>query len=268
MRKKFLTMFLAGAMALSITACGGKETEETNNTPNQPTLEQGVEENVTNDNQQETVVENEQVVENTDEEVLEGDAPLDDDVDSGTSGNETIDLTNTTELNIAEKWGKTLNLPVYTFAFFTDDVEAGSNENVGYYRALNDYDEVYSLKIEHKTGQAHNAEEAYAQILEDSEDMKTYKHSGTDESKYSDIEIIGDATSSRIILASTCNVWVNGDSRQIQDLYYIYDADAACIYEVEITISKNAVLYGEDVMERSTADYRKQLREAVIALAN
>ncbi len=31
MRKKLLTMFLAGAMMLSITACGGKETEETTN---------------------------------------------------------------------------------------------------------------------------------------------------------------------------------------------------------------------------------------------
>ena len=30
MRKKFLTMFLVCAMALSITACGGKETEEAN----------------------------------------------------------------------------------------------------------------------------------------------------------------------------------------------------------------------------------------------
>ena len=43
MRKKFLTMVLAGAMVLSITACGGKETEETNNAPNQPTVEQDME---------------------------------------------------------------------------------------------------------------------------------------------------------------------------------------------------------------------------------
>ena len=49
MRKKFLTMFLVGAMALSITACGGKETEEASNTPSQPTVEQNVEENVANE---------------------------------------------------------------------------------------------------------------------------------------------------------------------------------------------------------------------------
>lgn len=267
MRKKFLTMFLVGAMALSITACGGKEAEEASNTPSQPTVEQNVEENVTNDNQQETVVENEEVVENTEEEVLEGDAPLDDDVDSGTTGKETIDLTNTTEINIAEKWGKTLKLPVYTFAFFTDD-GYGDNANYGYYRALNDYDEVYSLKIEHRAKLVNNGEEAYAHILEESEELKTYTHSGTDQSKFSDIQIIGDATSGRIVLAATSTIWVNGDSLETRDYYCIYDADTTCIYELELAIAKNAALYGEDVLERSTAVYREQLREAVIALAN
>ena len=101
MRKKFLTMFLVGAMALSITACGGKETEEASNTPSQPTVEQNVEENVANDNQQETVV--------------EGDAPIDDDVNY--EDGEIIDLTNTSVLNVTEKLGNTLNLPVYKFAY-------------------------------------------------------------------------------------------------------------------------------------------------------
>lgn len=239
MKKKFLTMLFVGAMAMSLTACGGKE----------------------------TVVENEEVVQNADGAVLEGDAPLNDDVDSGTTGKETIDLTNMTELNIAEKWGKTLNLPVYTFAFFTDE-GYGDNSYYGYYRALNDYDEVYSLKIEHKSKLVNNGEEAYTYILEESEELKTYKHFGTDQSWFSDIQIIGDATSDKIVLAATSTIWVNGDSLETRDFYYIYDAATTCIYELDLAIAKNAALYGEDVLERSAATYREAFRSAVIALAN
>ena len=262
MRKKFLTMFLVCAMALSITACGGKETEEASNTPSQPTVEQNVEENVANDNQQETVVENEEVVENTDEEVLEGDAPIEEGDgeinDDANRGVETIDLTNTTIYNVAEKFNATIELPVFTFAYFEDTTY------YGYYKAYNvdgsNVYEVYSFKVGAKK-KGVSAAEAYTYITEQYNEMNS---SGN----YLSVEMAGTESSSHIVVAGINNTTVNGSSLEIIDVYYIYDPATQNVYGLDVAISKDSELFGEDIMEKSAASYREELRSAVMALAN
>lgn len=248
MRKRFLTMFLVGAMALSITACGGKETEETSNTPNQPTVEQSVEENVTNDNQQETVVEGDAPIEG-------GDGEINDDANRGV---ETIDLTNTTIYNVAEKFNATIELPVFTFAYFEDTTY------YGYYKANNidgsNVYENYSFKVGAKK-KGVSAAEAYTYITEQYNEMNS---SG----KYLSVEMAGTESSSYIVVAGINNTTVNGSSLEVIDVYYIYDPATQNVYGLDVAISKNAELFGDDILEKSAASYREELCSAVMALAN
>lgn len=254
MRKKFLTMFLVGAMALSITACGGKEAEEASNTPSQPTVEQNVEENVTNDNQQETVVEN------TDEEVLEGDAPIEegdgeinDDADRGV---ETIDLTNTTIYNVAEKFGTTIELPVFTFAYFEE------TDAYGYYKANNIAEDGTVYETYYLSINCAKKNISPADVSAKLDYYSTDYGSDYEENRY------GNVDSNYIVSHFSSSVITNGDILVVKDEYYIYDASTSSIYKIHLEVNKNASLYGEDVMEKSTADYREQFREAVVALAN
>ena len=271
MRKKVFTMLLVSIMALNVTACGGKETEEVNNTVNQPVVEQNVEEKETTVSEQETVVETEEtvqkeaVIENTGNEVvegdapIEGDAPLDDDVDSGTTGNETIDLTNTTILNVGEKFGATIELPVFTFAYYEDTIY------YGYYKTNNVTDdnkvyEVYSLKIGNKKKNI-SATEANTYIAEQCAEM-----SSTD--NYLKVETAGTESSNYIVAGGINKIKENGSSLEIIDVYYIYDPATACVYELNVAIAKDSAMFGADVMEKSTATYREELFNAVLALAN
>ena len=262
-------------MVLSITACGGKETEEANSTSSQPNVEQNVEETVAVDNQQETVVENEEVVENIDEvveyeevvenideEILEGDAPIEEGDgeinDDANRGVETIDLTNTTIYNVAEKFNATIELPVFTFAYFEDTTY------YGYYKANNidgsNVYEVYSFKVGAKK-KGMSAAEAYTYITEQYNEMNS---SGN----YVSVEMAGTESSSHIVVAGINNTTVNGSSLEIIDVYYIYDPATQNVYGLDVAISKDAELFGDDILEKTAATYREELRSAVMALAN
>lgn len=241
MKKRNLLMIVVSlVLVMALVGCGNESTENTNDTV------------VENTQEQESVVED---VKDTQEPegVIEGDAPIDDDVDSGLSG-ESLDLSNTTVLNVAEKFGTSIELPVFTFAYFEDTTY------YGYYKANNISEddvinEVYSLKIGSKK-KGVDATEAYNFISEKYNEMNA---SG----KYSNVEVVGNN-----ILVSTSNTTVNGTSLEIIDTYYVYDAASSNVYQIDVAISKNSALYGENVLEKSTADYREQLRDAVIALAN
>lgn len=240
MRKKFLTMFLVGAMALSITACGGKETEEASNTPSQPTVEQNVEENVANDNQQETVV--------------EGDAPIDDDVNY--EDGEIIDLTNTSVLNVTEKLGNTLNLPVYKFAYSEENAYGisyiANNVDEG-----GKYLEFYQLSV--TLGKENiSPADAYAKMESYSTDY------GSDYVK----TVNGDENSAYIVMSLCSQEKVDGTVKKIDDVYFVYDSSVSAIYELELRINKDAEVFGADIMEKSTATYREELSNTLMALAN
>jgi len=224
MKKKFLAMLFIGVMAMSITACGEKET----------------------------------VVENVDEVVLEGDAPLDDDVDSGTTGKETIDLTNTTILNIGESNGYTLNMPVYTFAYSETNPYGISYiaQNVD----GNNFYESYVLSFSDYSN-ADNAEEAL-DFME--REMNSYV--GYDDVEK--VEIKGDVNSDYIILYAYSAPRDNGTEKNIQDVYYVYDATGTNIYRIKLNIAKDSVMYGADVLEKSTEAYRQEFLNAMITLAN
>ena len=257
MRKKFLTMFLVGAMVLSITACGGKETEEASNTPSQPTVEQDVEENVANDNQQETVVEN------TDEEVLEGDAPIEEGDgeinDDANRGVETIDLTNTTIYNVAENFNATIELPVFTFAYSETDPYGGISyiaRNVD----GNNFYETYVLSFSDYSN-ADNAEAAYAYMEKQLNDYVT-------DENYEVAEIKGDVSTNFIVMYAYSAHRDNGTEKFIQDIYYVYDAAGTDIYMIKLNVAKDSAIFGTDVLEKSTATYRQEFLNAVLALVD
>lgn len=249
MRKRFLTMFLVGAMALSITACGGKETEETSNTPNQPTVEQSVEENVTNDNQQETVVEGDAPIEG-------GDGEINDDANRGV---ETIDLTNTTIYNVAENFSTTIELPVFTFAYSETDAYGGISyiaRNVD----GNNFYESYVLRFSDYSN-ADNAEEAYAYMEKQLNDYVT-------DENYEVAEIKGDVSTNFIVMYAYSAHRDNGTEKFIQDIYYVYDAAGTDIYMIKLNVAKDSAIFGTDVLEKSTETYRQEFLNAVLALVN
>ena len=57
-------------------------------------------------------------------------------------------------------------------------------------------------------------------------------------------------------------------AEEIEDVYFVYDSAASAIYALKLSINKDAELFGKDIMEKSAASYREELRSAVMALAN
>ena len=263
MRKKIFGLLLVSVMVSSITACGGKETEESNSTPSQQTVTQSVEENVSDEKQVESVEQNADVAENTNEvgEVIEGDAPIDETVDSGLSGNETIDLTNTTMINIGEQAGFNIEVPVFTFAY--SEVKAGALGNTVAYLANNSegdyYYEAYSLVIvPEKTGTSPADSLARFEKYKADEETKGYEY----------VDIIGDADSKYILYCRVGQKSPNGTILCVRDDYYIYDSTTCNTYKVTLRVNKDSALYGEDVLEKSTATYREELCNTIKAFVN
>jgi len=247
MRKKFFAMFLVGVMMLGLTACGGKET---NSTPSQSKVEQRVEENVISKNKPETVVEKEAA-----ESTVVKDTPV-------VGGSEVMNLTDTTIINLVDTFGFDMELPVYTKA----EIQM-LDSGIAYIftnKEGNKQIDRYTLTITKKFD-GHNAEEDGNSYIEN-----WYKEcqTGVEEERYASAHIVGDADSKCYTSYYNGKLAPNGDWMNVQDIYRMYDRENKIVLQIKLFVEKDASLYGDDILEKSTADYREQLRATIENLAN
>jgi len=252
MRKKVFTMFLVGVMVLSLTACGGKETEETNSTPSQPTVEQRVEENVTSKSLSETVAEKE-VAEST---VQEGSLE-----DTAIGNREILDLSDTIMINLGEGRDFTLEVPVYALSNMYDiDNGVGYLSNV---EGSGMFSECYNISLNEEY-KCSDVDEGYKYIV----DFYNEAQNAVSKEKYDSAYMLGDVNSKYIIAYYVDNVNPNGKWVNITEEYRIFDCASKTMCRIKLFVEKDATLYGDDILEKSTASYREQLRTAIENLAN
>lgn len=249
MRKKFFAMFLVGAMVLGLTACGGKET---NGTPSQSKVEQRAEENVISKNKSETVVEKE-AAESIEKVEMSEDAII--------GSREIIDLTDTIMINLGEERGLTFEIPVYTLAeIYTFD------RGIGYMSKIEGsgmFSECYNVSLTEEY-KCDDVEKAYNYVL----DFYNDAQQGAENEKYDSAYMVGDVNSKYIIAYYVDNVNPNGKWLNITEEYRIFDCTSKTMCKIKLFVEKDASLYGDDILEKSTADYREQLRTTIENLAN
>lgn len=197
-------------------------------------------------------------------------APIDaiheSELDDGIENYETecLDLTNTTILNIGEYMGYTLEMPVFTFAY---SEKSAYNTRFMAHNSENNMREVYELfRLDFGlNGKNLDGEKAYKKL---EEVYNEWIADGMERGYMESVELIGDASSKYILAYSVGRIQENGTDLEVSDYYQIYDSQAAVIYEVTLSITKDSALYGRKVMNNSVATYREELRNAMITLTN
>lgn len=174
---------------------------------------------------------------------------------------EILDLSDTIMINLGEGRDFTLEVPVYALANIYD-----TDNGVGYLSNVEGsgmFSECYniSLKEEYKCS---DVNEGYKYIV----DFYNEAQDAVSKEKYESAYMLGDVNSKYIIAYYVDNVNPNGNWVNITEEYRIFDCASKTMCRIKLFVEKDATLYGNDVLEKSTADYREQLRTTIENLNN